>query len=52
MRGVCAGVLEDGPAALVLRYACLEKTEPAEHKGLGFGISCLSYHSGAEVSLC
>ena len=39
--GVCAGLLRQGPVALVLRHTYQRKAAPAECKGTGLGVSSL-----------
>ena len=54
-RGLC-GLLEEWPAALVLRHTCPGKAVSAGHRVARLGISSLGSHVGAvlftEVGFC
>ena len=38
MRGVCVGLLVEGPAALILRWNCRSGDAPVGQRGPGFGV--------------
>ena len=57
MQGVCAGLLGEGSAALVLRYTCPSTEGLVEYSRVGLGVSGVCHHcwhftAYIEVSLC
>ena len=44
MPGFCAGLLEVGPAALILRWACHSEDAPAGHREAELGVSNSGFH--------
>lgn len=49
MQGVCAGLLGEGSAALVLRWTCPSGEAPARYSGVGIVVSSSSLHWGCCV---
>ena len=44
MQGVCAGVLRDGPAAVILQLTCLSGDASAGSRDTGLGVSGWGLH--------
>ena len=41
MQRVCADLLGEGFPVLALKHICLRKIVPAEHRGMGLGVSTI-----------